>query len=322
MRWLPAAHPRLGKALQLPFYQQLPGVVTGFVGGGSIRVRLLLAWLAWTLLVLATARPQWLGEPINLPMSGRDLMMSVDISGSMSQQDYQLNGSPVSRLDVVKAVAGRFIERREADRLGLILFGSRAYLQTPLTHDRTTVQTMLNEAVIGLAGRETAIGDSIALAVKRLKQQPEDNRVLILLTDGSNTAGNLSPRQAAKLAAQAKVRIYSIGIGGGQVGINTRFGMLMQQASDLDPTTLKAIAKITGGRYFQATDTDQLEKIYDELDRLEPSIRDTRSLRPMHAMFMWPAGIALFITIGLALHGLPRRAVAKASTKKGFDYVG
>ncbi|MEJ2610401.1 MAG: VWA domain-containing protein [Candidatus Thiodiazotropha sp.] len=316
MRWLPPAHPRQSKALQLPFYQQLPGLASGFVGAGPNRLRMVLAWLAWILLVLAAARPQWLGEPINLPMSGRDLMMSVDISGSMSQQDYQLNGRPVTRLDVVKAVAGRFIERREADRLGLILFGGHAYLQTPLTHDRATVETMLHEAVIGLAGRETAMGDSIALAVKRLRQQPEDNRVLILLTDGANTAGNISPRQAAQLAAQANVRIYSIGIGGGQVGMNTRFGMLMQQPSDLDPATLQAIAKTTGGRYFQATDTAQLETIYDELDKLEPSIRDSRSFRPMQALFMWPAGLALFITIGFALSALPRRATAHVTEVK------
>jgi Ca-activated chloride channel family protein len=170
---------------------------------------------------------------------------------------------------------------------------------------------MLREAVIGLAGRETAIGDAIALAVKRLREQPEDNRVLILLTDGANTAGSIAPADAARLAAKAGVRVYTIGIGGGPVGVRTPFGVLMRQASDLDPATLKAIAEATGGRYFQATDTAQLETVYDELDRLEPSIRDTRSYRPMRPLFMWPAGAALLFSIGLALGGLPRpRAVS------------
>ncbi len=287
-RWLPPARPRLGRALRLPFYAELASQEAGH-RGGSGRLRLALAWLAWALLVLAAARPHWLGEPVSLPVAGRDLMLAVDVSGSMQQEDYRLRNRPANRLDVVKAVAGRFIERRQGDRLGLILFGSRAYLQTPLTYDRDTVRTMLDESVIGLAGRETAIGDAIALAVKRLAQQPDDNRVLILLTDGANTAGNIAPLDAAKLAARAKVRIYTIGIGGGQVGVRSPFGMLMQQGSDLDPATLEAIAQETGERYFQATDTAQLEQVYDELDRLEPSVRDERSYRPMQALFMWPA---------------------------------
>jgi Ca-activated chloride channel family protein len=305
-RWLPSARPQLGRALHLPFYRELAELEQGSrrVPG---RTRQILAWLAWALLVLAASRPQWLGEPVNLPVSGRDLMLAVDVSGSMAQEDYRLNGRSATRLDVVKAVAGRFIERREGDRLGLILFGSQAYLQTPLTYDRTTVQTLLQESVIGLAGRETAIGDAIALAVKRLREQPQDNRVLILLTDGTSTAGNITPLDAARLASQAGVRIYTIGIGGGPVGVRTPFGTLMQQASDLDPKTLQAIARESGGRFFQATDTNQLERVYDELDRLEPSIRDTRSYRPMQALFIWPAGLALLLSVGLALAALPRR---------------
>jgi len=307
VRWLlPRAPQRPGQALRLPFFGELPGA-GGAGAARSARWRRLLAWLAWVLLVLAAARPQWLGEPVRLPIEGRDLVLAVDVSGSMAQQDYRLNGQPADRLDVVKAVAGRFIERRAGDRLGLVLFGTRAYLQTPLTYDRDTVRNMLQEAVIGLAGRETAIGDAIALAVKRLRQQPRDNRVLILLTDGANTAGNIAPLDAAHLAAKAGVRIYTIGIGGGQVGLRTPFGMLMQQGSDLDPETLQAIARATGGRFFQATDAAQLQRVYTELDRLEPSVRDSRSFRPMSALFMWPAGAALMLTLGLALAALPRR---------------
>lgn len=310
-RWLlPAAPQRPGRALHLPFFGELPGAGAGG-SGRAARWRSLLAWLAWVLLVLAAARPQWLGEPVQVPIAGRDLVLAVDVSGSMAQQDYRLNGRAADRLDVVKAVAGRFIERRAGDRMGLVLFGSRAYLQTPLTYDRDTVRNMLQDAVIGLAGRETAIGDAIALAVKRLRRQPLDNRVLILLTDGTNTAGNISPLDAAHLAAKAGVRIYTIGIGGGSVGVRSPFGMLLQQGSDLDPDTLRAIARATGGRFFEATDAAQLQRIYTELDRLEPSVRDSRSFRPMQALFMWPAGGALMLTLGLALAALPHRRRAR-----------
>lgn len=313
-RWLlPAARAGSGRALRLPFLREL-GAADALLGaraGG--RVRHGLAWLIWALLALAAARPQWLAEPVPLPLAGRDLMLAVDVSGSMAQEDYRLGNRAATRLDVVKAVAGRFIERREGDRLGLILFGSRAYLQTPLTYDRDTVRTLLGEAVIGLAGRETAVGDAVAVAVKRLKDQPQDNRVLILLTDGANTAGNIAPLAAAKLAAQAGVRVYTIGIGGGTTGVRTPFGTLMRQGPDLDPQTLKAIADETGGRFFQATDTEQLTQVYDELDRLEPSLRDTREFRPMHPLFPWPAGLALLLSLGIAFTALPKRHKAAAS---------
>jgi len=307
VRYLVApARPAVGRALRLPFYAD----VVDREGGGQgtrPRPRQLVAWLAWGLLVLAAARPQWLGPPVSLPVTGRDLMLAVDLSGSMEQADYLLGGHRASRLDVVKAVAGRFIERRRGDRIGLILFGSRAYLQTPLTYDRATVQAMLGDAVIGLAGRETAIGDAITLAVKRLRKQPEDNRVLILLTDGTNTAGSVAPPDAARLAAQSKVRVYTIGIGGSPLGEQTPFGTLLRQGSDLDPASLKAIASRTGGRYFQATDTGELKRVYDELDRLEPSVRDVRTFRPLQALYPWPAGAALLLSVWLAVGGLAGR---------------
>jgi Ca-activated chloride channel family protein len=315
---LPAARPTAGSALRVPFFDDLERFgAAGAAGHSALRLR--LAWLAWTLLVVGAAQPQWLGEPMELPVSGRDLMLAVDVSGSMAQEDYSLNGRRATRLDVVKAVAGRFIERREGDRLGLILFGSRAYVQTPLTYDRQTVGQLLREAVIGLAGRETALGDAIALAVKRLRAQPEDNRVLILLTDGTNTAGNIAPLAAARLAKRAGVRIYTIGIGSGRVGVRTPFGTLMQLGSDLDPGTLKAIASATGGRYFEATNTDRLEKVYDELNRLEPSVRDSRTYRPMHSLYYWPAGAALLIALGLLQGWRVGRARVRRMESRGHE---
>lgn len=299
-RLLPPARPDSGAALRIPFFRDIEdlGATRGVTRSRTLQ---LLAWLAWILLVTGAARPQWLGDPVDLPVSGRDLMLAVDVSGSMESADYVLDGKSATRLDVVKTVAGEFIDRRAGDRLGLIIFGSRAYLQTPLTFDRTTVDRMLHETVIGLAGRDTAIGDAIVLGVKRLREQADDNRVLILLTDGANTVGNVAPLAAAQLAAQAGVRIYTIGIGSGQVGVRTPFGTLMQAGSDLDPATLRAIAKTTGGRYFEATSTRELEQAYTELDRLEPSVRENRTYRPLTALYYWPAGFALCIALGLLL---------------------
>ncbi len=303
-RLLPRARPGVGSALRVPFYSELAGVGSAGTGRASM-ARLLLAALAWLLLVVAAARPEWVGAPVELPVSGRDLMLAVDVSGSMEQEDYEIDGSMVSRLAVVKAVGARFLEQRTQDRLGLILFGSNAYVQTPLTFDGRTVAAMLRDSVVGLAGRETAIGDAIALAVKRLREQPEGNRVLILLTDGANTAGQLDPLAAAELAREAGVRVYTIGIGGGELGIRTPFGMrLMRQGGDFDPATLKRIAEITGGQSFSATDRQELEAVYAELDRLEPTRREERTYRPRESLFVWPAGASLVLTAFLALGAL------------------
>ncbi|HSO83151.1 VWA domain-containing protein [Thiocapsa sp.] len=304
--WLPRAPDEQGAALRFHLDPDLAGeVARGARGTGSLSPRLIFALIAWVLMVLAAARPEWVGDPVRLPVSGRDLMIALDISGSMEVADYELNNRMVSRIALVKAVADRFIGRREQDRLGLILFGSRAYLMTPLTFDRTTVGTMLSEAVVGLAGRETAVGDALALAVKHLRDQPEDNRVVILMTDGANNAGHIEPLAAAELAVQAGVRVYTIGIGGGIGGgmaqSRSPFGGVPARAgSDFDPVTLERIAEMTGGRFFSAHAREQLEEIYAELDRLEPSERDERSLTPRRSLYMWPAAGALLLSFGLA----------------------
>lgn len=261
------------------------------------RLLLWLASLAWIFLITASARPQWLGDPVELPVSGRDLMLAVDLSGSMEVEDFELNGRIVNRLVATKAVAGDFIERRVGDRLGLVLFGRNAYLQTPLTFDRQTVRILLNESVIGLAGKETAIGDAIGLAVKRLQNQDVDSRVLILLTDGANTAGEVEPIKAAELAAEYQLKIYTIGIGADEMVVRSIFGSRrVNPSADLDEKTLTAIAEKTGGRYFRAHNTDELNQIYKILDQLEPVEKETQSFRPVQALFYWPLGIA--ITIG------------------------
>ncbi len=268
------------------------------------RVRQTLLWLSWFLLIVAAARPVWIGERIELPVSGRDLMLAVDLSGSMETADFRLEERKVDRLEAVKAVAGEFILRRQGDRLGLILFGRQAYLQTPLTFDRTTVAAMLKESVIGMAGKETAIGDAIGLAIKRLRERPQQSRVLILLTDGANTAGEMEPAQAARLAQEAGLKIYTIGVGADRMEVRTLFGSrLVNPSSDLDEGLLRQIAESTGGSYFRARDTEALEQIYTELDRLEPQSSDVDVFRPQSSLMHWLLTPCLFLLASLIWYG-------------------
>jgi Ca-activated chloride channel family protein len=282
-------------------FADLAGVRSPASGRG---VRLALLAALWLLAVVAAARPQFVGEPVALPMTGRDLLLSVDLSGSMEEQDFQLNGQWVDRLTATKAVATEFIERRVGDRVGLILFGREAYLQAPLTFDRTTVSTLLDEAVIGLAGKETAIGDSIGLAIRTLEDAgvEQGRRVLILLTDGANTAGAVEPRKAAELAAQRNMVIYTIGIGADALTVRSLFGVRqINPSADLDEETLTAIAQMTGGRYFRARDTAEFAEIYAVLDALEPAESDERGFRPVTELFHWPLGIAVALALALTI---------------------
>ena len=198
--WLPAKNQSEAAPLKMPTLIQ--GMSSSQINSNKKQVSLFLLILLWALLVIATSRPQWLGEAINIPTQGREMMIAVDLSGSMQVEDMSLNGRTVNRLDMLKVLLGDFIERRTGDRLGLILFGDDAYMQTPMTFDRKTVQQMLDETVLGLVGKQTAIGDAIALAVKRFDEKKQSNRVLLLLTDGQNTAGKITPEQALELAVR------------------------------------------------------------------------------------------------------------------------
>jgi Ca-activated chloride channel family protein len=248
---------------------------------------------------------------VALPRSGRDLLMVVDLSGSMEEQDFQLQGQWVDRLTATKAVARDFIANRVGDRLGLILFGREVYLQTPLTFDRATVQTLLDESAIGLAGKETAIGDAIGLAIRTLEDASveEGRRVVILLTDGANTAGSVEPLKAAELAAQRSVVIYTVGIGADALTVRSLFGMRqINPSADLDEDTLTAIAEMTGGRYFRARDTAEFAEIYAILDELEPAESDEAGFRPVAEFFYWPLAAALVLAAGAVLAAsLPAR---------------
>ena len=261
------------------------------------RLAFWLALIAWLLLLLAAARPEWLGDAIEIPVSGRDLMLAVDLSKSMQEVDFVIKGQRVDRLQATKKVVGEFIERRVGDRLGLVLFGTQAYLHVPLTFDRRTIKQLLDETVIGLAGPSTAIGDAIGLAVKRLRDNDSEDKVLILITDGANTAGVIEPTRAAELAAAAGLTIHTIGIGADEIMVRRLFGSFRFNPSrELDEDTLRAVADSTGGRYFRARDVDELETIYAEIDKLEPVERGGEHFRPTTPLYPWPLALALLLS--------------------------
>jgi len=254
----------------------------------------------WLLLLVAAARPQWLGEPLPVAASGRDLLVAVDVSGSMDYPDMVWQNDEVSRLTLVKMLLGDFLEHRRGDRVGLILFGSQAYLQAPLTFDRKTVRVWLDEARIGIAGKNTAIGDAIGLALKRLRLRPAQSRVLILVTDGANNAGQIDPATAARLAASEGVKIYPIGIGADpDKGATSILGL--NPSLDLDEPALREIAAISGGQYFRARDGVQLARIGKALDTLEPVAQQPTRARPALALYHWPLSMALVLSVLLII---------------------
>ena len=285
--------------------------------------RFWIAVLAWILLVVAAARPEKIGDELDVPVAGRNLMLAVDLSGSMDQKDFELGGRRVDRLTATKAVASDFIERREGDRIGLILFGERAYLQVPLTLDRETVNVLLMEAFIGLAGEKTAIGDAITLAVRRVYDQGKDagDQVLVLLTDGANTAGEVMPIKAAELAQQVGLRIYTIGIGAERLEISSLAGgrRPINPSADLDEDTLTRIAQLTGGRYFRATDTASLQDIYRLVDELEPVEEPESGFRPVKSYYFWPLGSSLALVALLCLVNLLQRVAMRQSAEVRLD---
>lgn len=292
--WKRRADP--GAALRVPYAAT---ELEALAGGGRVDVswlRTLLLWLGWCALCVALARPQQLGEAITPPQQGRQMMLAMDVSGSMGEGDMVLGGQAVDHLTAAKAVLADFLDRRAGDRIGLLIFGDRAYTLTPLTADLASVRDQLRDSVVGLAGRETAIGDAIGLAVKRLRSQPEGQRVLILLTDGVSNAGVLEPLRAAEVARAEGVRIHTVAFGGD--GSMRLFGIPISADQDpVDEATLKKIASMTGGQFFRARDTAQLAGIYAELDRLEPIAAKGPSLRPREERYAWPLGVALLLGV-------------------------
>lgn len=309
VRWLlPEATAMQEAGLRVPSFAGFRMLAGRRPSEQLINWRVWLTVAAWILLVVAAARPERVGDELDVPVSGRNLMLAVDLSGSMDQKDFELANRRVDRLTATKAVASDFISRREGDRIGLILFGERAYLQVPLTLDRETVKILLLEAFIGLAGEKTAIGDAITLAVKRIHESEGEGgeQVLVLLTDGANTAGEVEPLKAAELARQVGLRIYTIGIGADQLEVASVIGgrRRINPSADLDEETLTQIAELTGGSYFRATDTATLQDIYDLVDELEPVEEPEAGFRPVKSLYYWPLGGAFALAGVMALVGL------------------
>ena len=303
VRWLTTSEETSASAIQVPFFDALRNLDKSSQLGvtKSSWIKAVLLWLIWFSLVTGVARPTWIGEPVTLPQDRRDLMLSVDISGSMKEQDMRINNGYTNRITAVNAVVGEFVEKRAGDRIGLILFGQQGYLQTPLTYDSKTVNQQLQEAQLGFAGNATAIGDAVGLAIKRLRDRPADSRILILLTDGANTAGT-EPLQAATIATEAEIRIHTIGVGADELVTRGLFGRQrrINPSRDLDETTLKAIADKTGGKYFRARDPQQLQQIYAAIDQLEP-IPEDQTFRPTKSLLHWPLSLTLALSMLLML---------------------
>ncbi|MFT5657019.1 MAG: Ca-activated chloride channel family protein [Gammaproteobacteria bacterium] len=280
-------------AISVPLLSRYPLSASALNTGGTLIAQVCL-WTFWICIVLAASRPFWLGEPITRTISGRDLILAIDISGSMHEVDMLLNAKPASRIDVLKLIASEFIDRRKGDRIGLILFGTRAYTYVPLTYDRKTLGELLVEISAGLAGRLTAIGDAIGIAVKILNQQQSRHKVLILVTDGSNTAGISDPLDSALMAQKFGMTIHTIGIGNDEKELRAMLdSQTISPGTALNDTLLRQISALSGGHYFRARDTQSLESIYQILDELEPVPLDAQLHRPKLDLFHWPLMLGL-----------------------------
>lgn len=309
---LPAVRGLHGDALRVTFLDDLAAVNlrSGRIwqkdAAGGINAGRLLLFAVYVLLVAAAARPRWVGEPVRVKNEGRDILMVMDISTSMLEKDFSLNGRRVSRLQAVKAVASDFIDRRRDDRIGLVLFGTRAYLQAPLTFDKKAVDDILWNMDAGMAGNSTSIGDALGLALKSVKDSTnKNNKVIILLTDGENNDGSLSLPQAIGLAKHENVKIYTIGVGGSGSLMQSILSYASILPPGLDEEGLKAIAAETEGRYFRASDTESLANVYTEINRLEPQSHEENYVREVREYYYIPLLAA--VVLGAVLMLIRRR---------------
>lgn len=269
---------------------------------------------SWVLLTVALMQPENVDQFRQVKNKGYDLMLAVDISASMQALDFSTPDKVVSRLDVTKDVVSNFIKGRQGDRLGLILFGQNAYLHVPLTLDTASVSRMLNDAVSGMAGNATAIGDAIGQGVRTLRERPAGSRVLILLTDGEDNASSIPPLEAAKLAKQYGIRIYTIGIGkNGLVPFPNQLGGYGMGQVSMDEELLKEIAKETGGQYFLATNQKMLASIYARINELEKSEANETLFLIREPLYQYPLSLSLLVLLALTLSQLLQRRVLHGS---------
>lgn len=287
----------------LEILQNIRAIQVGFLS----TIPLVLRLFAISLFIMALARPQEGQKRTEILSMGVDIMLALDTSGSMKALDFIQNDKRDTRLTMVKDVVSKFIENRTNDRMGMVVFGSEAYTQCPLTLDQNILQSFLRKLDIGMAGDSTAIGSAIGIAVKRLKDLKSDSKLIILLTDGRNNAGNLAPLQAAQTAKAFGIKIHTIGVGTrGKAPflVNSIFGQrYVYQEVDIDEDTLKEISKITGGQYFRATDLESLKLIYKKIDQMEKSevkIFDHSEYTELFHYFLIPAILILFMEVTLS----------------------
>jgi Ca-activated chloride channel family protein len=293
--WLMPVYQRQQTSVHVPFFDRLANATGQTPQPGAVVLRrraiqMIAAALVWVLMVAALARPERVGDAVTHEVSARDLILAVDISGSMEQSDFRTQaGKTIKRLDGVKLVLGDFIARRKGDRVALILFGSKAYVQVPFTQDLQTARMLLDQSEAGMAGQQTAIGDTIGLAIKTFETSTATQKLVILLTDGNDTASKVPPEHAADIARQNGVVVYTIGFGDPNVTGENR----------VDLSTLREVASMTGGQFFRAEDGTQLAKIYADIDRLAPVKLETISWRPKLPLFQWPLGAATILALAL-----------------------
>ncbi len=302
-RWLlPASSGIGGSPLRVPFFDQLSELSGQRATGDLWNRRLLMPLLIWLLLVTSVAQPVWLGDNQPQPTTGRDLMLLIDISGSMRHVDFRLHDEPAERLQVVQLVASEFVEQRRGDRLGLILFGSQPFLRAPLSHDSATIKALLQESEVALAGEYTAIGDAIGLGIKRMHELDSDSRVMILLSDGANNEGRIPPRQAAEIAAAKGIRIYTIGVGAAETAGPNPFGIWSTDNSEqFERQVLEDIARITQGQFFHALDTQGLQAAYAKLNELEPALGHAVDEYLATSLYTWTLSASLLLSIFLTI---------------------
>lgn len=288
-------------ALRVPFFHRLSSFLTTAQVSGGHKIAVLLC-LSWICFIVACMRPVKFDDAIVLPREARNIMLTIDVSGSMAEQDFDLKGRPVTRLAMVKSVVNDFIKKRPDDNLGLVIFGTEAYLYTPLSFDKKTLTSLFDEVSIGIAGEQTAIGDAIAKAVEGVASTPSDSRIVILLSDGYANAGVVKVDEAIELAKKQNVKIYTIGVGSNQQLVQSFFGTFAVNPSlNLDEATLQEIARQTGGRYFRAKTTDELNEIYNAINKLEKTDSETLSVRPQTELFFIPLLVSMVLLLIAAI---------------------
>ncbi len=290
---------RTGGALRIPgvIGERLLGRARA---GESIALKLGLPALIWLFLILALTGPRLIVPTPALPTSGRDIVIALDLSGSMVEEDFYIDDRVVSRLDAVKHVGSEFARRRAGDRVALVIFGSKAYYATPFTFDTEAVAQAINEATIGLSGRATSISDALGLSLKRLDASEAASKVVVLLSDGGNNSGAATPRDAARLAREKGVRVHTIAMGPRDV---TNAG---DERDVVDTVTLKAIADISGGQTFRVKTTEDLIAVTEDLDRLEATTAEGTAAEVYAELWVWPALLALFLLAARQLGFEPR----------------